>query len=107
MQIKGLHKNIYRLYRYIRTQECLEKYRNLYQISVDKWNEARSNGATQALAAKYAGISRATYFRRKKILKSLDKGITPPSKRPKSTRKPCWGEAQKQLVLKIRRENPT
>lgn len=38
----------------MRTQECLEKYRNLYQISVDKWNEARSNGATQALAAKYA-----------------------------------------------------
>jgi transposase InsO family protein len=107
MQIKGLHKSIYRLYRYSRTQECLEKYRGLYQESVDKWDEAKANGGTQALAAKHAGISRATYFRRKKILINMDKGIMPPSKRPKSTRKPKWGEAQKQLVLKIRRENPT
>jgi hypothetical protein len=27
MQIKALHRNIYRLYRYSRTQECLDVYR--------------------------------------------------------------------------------
>jgi len=37
----------------------------------------------------------------------LDKGIVPPSKKPKKLNKPKWGEAEKQLVLKIRRENPT
>ncbi len=107
MEIKGLHRNIYRLYRYARTQECLEKYRQLYQTSVDKWEEAKRNGGTDAFAKKYAGISRATYFRRKKILNALHKGITPPSKRPKKFHKPRWGEAEKQLVLKIRHENPT
>ena len=107
MQIKGLHRNIYRLYRYARPQECLEKYRKLYQISVDKWCEAKENGGTDAFAKKYAGISRATYFRRKKILTDLNKGIVPPSKRPKRVNKPRWGESEKQLVLKVRRDNPT
>lgn len=107
MQIKRLHKNIYRLYRYSRTQECLEKYREIYQNSIYKWDEAKENGGTQAFCQKYAGISRATYYRRKEILKALEKGIAPPSKRPKKMNKPRWGEAQKQLILKIRRDNPT
>ena len=34
-------------------------------------------------------------------------GQLPPSKKPKNLRKPQWGEAEKQLVLLIRRENPT
>jgi transposase InsO family protein len=52
-------------------------------------------------------ISRATYFRRKKILNDLNKGIAPPSKRPKKVRQPLWTKADSDLVLKIRRENPT
>lgn len=107
MQIKGLHRNIYKLYRYSRTQECLEKYKQLYQTSVDKWEEARANGGTQAFCQKYAGISRATYYRRKRILNDLNKGIAPPSKRPKRVNKPRWGEADMQRVLGIRRANPT
>ena len=107
MQIKGLHKTIHRLYRYARTQECLETYRSLYKESVDKWDEAKRNGCSQALCKKYAGLSRATYYRRKKILKDLEAGLLPPTKRPRSVNKPHWGEAEKQLVLRIRRENPT
>ena len=34
MQIQGLHKNIYKLYAYARTQECLEVYRQKYQQQV-------------------------------------------------------------------------
>lgn len=30
-----------------------------------------------------------------------------PSKKPKALNKPRWGEAELQLFLKIRRENPT
>ena len=107
MQIKRLHKNIYRLYRYSRPQECLEKYRELYETSVDKWREAKENGGNQDFCKKYSGISRSTYFRRKKILTKLAQGITPPTKRPQHVNKPRWGEAQKQLILNIRRENPT
>lgn len=40
-------------------------------------------------------------------MKNLEKGVAPPSKKPKRLNKPKWGESQKQLVLQIRRENPT
>jgi hypothetical protein len=39
MQIKRLHKNIYKLYSYARTQECLEKYRKLHQEGISKWEK--------------------------------------------------------------------
>ena len=42
MQIKGLHKNIYKLYAYARTQECLDAYRKMYEDSVRKWHVERS-----------------------------------------------------------------
>ena len=107
MQIKSLHKTIHSLYRYARTQECLETYRSVYKESVGKWEEAKRDGASKTLCQNYAGISRATYYRRRKILKGLEVGILPPTKRPRSVNKPHWGEAEKQLVLRIRRENPT
>ena len=53
------------------------------------------------------GISRSTYYRHKKILNNLEKGLAPPSKKPKNLNKPRWTELHKQLVLKIRRANPT
>lgn len=55
----------------------------------------------------FSGISKATYYRSKKALKNLELGITPPSKKPKRVNKPKWGEAEKQIVFKVRRENST
>jgi Fe2+ or Zn2+ uptake regulation protein len=52
-------------------------------------------------------ISRSTYFRRRGILKELNRGIAPPSKRPKRVRQPRWTRADSDLILKNRRENPT
>ncbi|MDR0753694.1 MAG: helix-turn-helix domain-containing protein [Holosporaceae bacterium] len=52
-------------------------------------------------------IFRATYFRRKKILVDMNKGIAPPSKRPKKVRQPLWTKEHCDLVLQIRCENPT
>jgi transposase InsO family protein len=40
-------------------------------------------------------------------LKDLAKGLLPPSKKPKTLNKPHWGEAEKQSVLKLRRQNLT
>ena len=34
MQIKVLHKNVYKLYAYARTQECLDVYRKKYEDKV-------------------------------------------------------------------------
>ena len=46
MQIKGLHKNIYRLYAYARTQECLEVYRQKYLHQVQRWEKLGSQGVS-------------------------------------------------------------
>lgn len=107
MQIKRLHKNIYKLYSYSRTQECLEVYRREYEEPVQKWDKLKSQGVDYKTIQDVIGLSRATYYRHRKILKNLEKGISPPSKRPIKMNKPKWGEAHKQLVLKVRRENPT
>lgn len=107
MQIKGLHKNIYKLYAYARTQECLDVYRKKYEEKVGKWEKLISEGVSYITAKEILGFSRATYYRMKKILKNLEKGIAPPSKRPRKLNKPRWGEAELQLVLRIRRDNPT
>lgn len=107
MQIKGLHKNIYRLYAYARTQECLDAYRKQYEDGVKRWEKLKSENVSDVTCQDICGISRATYYRHKKILSDLEKGISPPSKKPKTLNKPRWGEAELQLILKIRRENPT
>lgn len=107
MQIKALHKNIYKLYSYSRTQECLDIYRKKYQEQVDLWQKLKSEGVSDKVCQEVVGISRATYFRHLKIITNLNQGILPPSKKPKNLNKPKWGEAEQQLVLKIRRDNPT
>ena len=107
MQIKSLHKNVYKLYAYSRTQECLDVYRKKYEHKVNRWQKLRSEGVSYKTAQEILGFSRATYYRMKNILKDLEKGISPPSKRPKKVNKPRWGEAELQLVLMIRRENST
>jgi transposase InsO family protein len=107
MQIKYLHKNIYRLYRYARTQECLDAYRHQHEDKVHRWRRLKSEGLSDEKCAGFTDISRASYYRYVKILSDLKRGIYPPSKRPKRRNKPHWGEAEKQLVLRIRRENPT
>lgn len=107
MQIKGLHRNIYKLSSYALSQENLEKYRKKYEEPVNKWKKLKSENVSNTLCEEMTGISRATYYRYKAHLAELTKGILPPSKKPKNLRKPLWGEAEKQLVLRIRRENPT
>lgn len=107
MPIKGLHKNIYRLYAYSRTQECLDVYRKRDEDNVRRWQKLKQEGVCDKTLQEVVGISRASYYRAKKRLKDLEKGILPPSKRPKKMNRPKWGESQKQLVLAIRRDNPT
>jgi len=107
MQIHGLHKNIYKLYAYSRTQECLDIYRQQYEDKVGEWQSLKAEGICDDKCQKFSGISGATYYRYKQILNKLRRGISPPSKRPNKTNKPRWGEAEKQLVLGIRRADPT
>ena len=107
MQIKGLHKSIYKLYGYARKQACLEAYRKKYADIVQKWEKFKRKGISDEDLEEIVGVSRSTYYRAKKAVKNLDKGIYPPSKARKHRNKPLWGEAEKQLVLRVRRENPS
>ena len=107
MQIKGLHKNIYKLASYALSQEKLEFHRKKYESPVKSWKQLKSEGVSDKTCQDILKISRATYYRYNMRLDELSKGILPPSKRPKNLRKPLWGEAEKQIVLQIRRENPT
>lgn len=107
MQIKGLHKNIYKLSSYALSQEKLEEHRKKYEKQVKTWEKLKTGGANTALCQEFSGISRSTYYRYKARLKDLSKGLFPLTQRPKSLQKPQWGEAEKQLVLALRRENPT
>lgn len=107
MQIKYLHKNIYKLSSYALSQEKLEIHRKKYEKPVKLWEQLKSEGISDKACQAACGISKSTYYRYKAHLYELSKGILPPSKRPKSLRKPQWGESEMQLVLQIRRENPT
>jgi transposase InsO family protein len=107
MQTKGLPKNLYNLYAYARKQETLDAYRAKYQWIVDQWHYFKQQGVSTKLTQEIVGYSRATYYRAKKVLADLDRGILPPSKLPKRRNKPQWGESEKQRVLQIRRANPT
>ena len=107
MQIIGLHKNIYKRYAYARTQECLGVYRQRYEDKIRRWQSLKAEGVCDQKCQQFSGISRSTYYRYKRVLDDLKRGISPPSKRPKTINKPRWSEAEKQLVLRLRRESPT
>lgn len=107
MQIKNLPKNLYRLYAWARSQECLEAYRAKIEEPVRTWERLRAEGVSEEKCASFTGISRATYYRYRKRLQALSRGEVPPSKAPKKRNKPKWGEREKQLVLELRRANLT
>ncbi len=107
MQIFGLHKTIYKLASYSLSQEKLEAHRRKYEKQVKHWEKLKSERICDKTCAEVIGISKATYYRYRARLIELTKGILPPSKRPKSLRKPNWGESDIQLILRLRRENPT
>ena len=56
MQIHGLHKNVYRLYRYARTQECLDAYRQQHEDKVRRWEGLKAEGVCDAKCQQSAGI---------------------------------------------------
>ncbi len=107
MQITGLHKCVYKLYAYARTQACLDVYRQAHEDKVRRWESLKAEGVSDKKCQHFSGISRSSYYRYKQVLEKLKRGIRPPSKRPRRVNKPRWGEAEKQLVLRIRRDNPT
>ena len=107
MQIRGLHKNIYKLSNYTLSQEKLTQHQKKYAEPVNAWKKLKSENVSDATCQDILKISRATFYRYHRRLRDLSKGILPPTKRPHHLRKHTWGEAEKKLILRLRRENPT
>ena len=105
MQIKGLHKNIYKLSSYSLSQEKLELQRKKYEKPVSGWQKLKAEGVSDETCQAILGISRATYYRYKGHLDGLTKGILPPSKKPKNMRKPQWGESETRKPNLWKRKN--
>ena len=84
------------------------EFRERYEKSLRKWERLRK---TYKMSfedlAKECGFSRATYYRKRKILKELDEGKVPISIAPRAVKLRRWGDAEIALVQEIRRENPT
>ncbi|GHT99864.1 hypothetical protein FACS1894126_6170 [Alphaproteobacteria bacterium] len=87
-------------------KKCAELLEQTEKL-VNDWETLKKQGVDVKILQKTLGFSRATYYRKRKLLQDLRDGIEPPSKRPKHVRMACWTVPQEVLVLKIRQENPT
>ncbi len=102
MQIKGLHNSLYKLSRYASKHLSKKKIDTPYSHAVEFWQKLKSEGVSDSSCSELVGISRATFYRYKKRIENrqLDK-------KPRGINRPKWGEKEKQIVLMIRRQNPS
>jgi transposase InsO family protein len=107
MQNKVPHSPNDKPYARHRTENCLDALRRTYQDKVDLWRKLKAEGVSRKLRQQIVGISRATYYRYRQALIDFANGLLPPSKSRKNINKKQWGEAEKQLVLLVRRNNLT
>jgi putative transposase len=101
MQIRGLHRAIYRgasLASRLATQERSDVVER--RDAVARWHQARRDGLTAEQAAKAVGTPLSTLYR-------WAKDAPPKSRRPKTTRKTTWTTKLVQAVEEWRLEEPT
>jgi putative transposase len=101
MQIRGLHRAIYRgasLASRLATKERSDVVER--RDAVARWHQARRDGLTAEQAAKAVGTPLSTLYR-------WAKDAPPKSRRPKTTRKPAWTTKLVQAVEEWRLDEPT
>ena len=101
MQIRGLHRSIYRgarLASRLATKERSDVVER--RDAVARWRQARRDGLTTEQAAKAVGTPLSTLYR-------WAKGAPLKSRRPKTTRKTTWTTQLVQVVEEWRLEEPT
>lgn len=113
MQITAIPRNMRKFGSYALTHEVkpahknLQKYGKKYVDLVEKWERLKNNNLSVDVIQQTIGISQATYYRYKKQIMRLSKGLKPLSKRPHHLRKSKVSKEIIDNVLKIRTENPT
>jgi len=108
MQIRGLHRNIYIAANMGLSTEINDKQAEDRRKHLGDWELLKKKGLSDHEIAHITGISRSVYYRRKKRLKIYGiQGLKDLSKRPKRTRQSKVPDHVRDLVLTIRKENPT
>jgi len=101
MQIFGLHKNIYKLARYASTQELLDKQTQERKKLLGDWELLKSRGVPDHEIAKITGISRSSYYRRKKAIALYGViGLKKKSTKPKTFRQSKIPQSTIDIILK-------
>ena len=109
MRIIGLPKSFRKAYEYAQKHHLLDQFYEQYEKPVSQWEYLRKTYRMSIKdLEKQIGISRATFYRYRRILRDIEEGKPLPSRKPRRNLKvKQWGEKEIKLVLKIRRENPT
>jgi transposase len=85
MQTFGLHKNVYNLAHYACTQELLDQTTRERNKLLGDWETLKARKVSDKEIARITNISRATYYRRKKALRTLGiKGLKKKTQDPKA-----------------------
>ena len=106
MQIFGLHKNIYKLANYACIQESLDQQTIERKKLLGDWEILKARGVPDKEIARVTGISRATYYRRKKAISKYGViGLKKRSASPKTHRQSKIPQATIDLILKLRLAN--
>jgi len=108
MQIFELHKRIYKLADYVLQQENISAAAECRKKALEDWELLKRRRVCEKEIAKVTGISRPTYYRRKKAIKLFGlKGFEDRSKRPHKMRQSQIPQQVIDLVLRLRQESPT
>ena len=94
MQIITLPRNFYKVHRYAERRNMFHKFREKYEDSIREWTRLRRKYKMSFEdLSKQFGFSRATYYRKRKILEGLNEGKAPVRKlqRPKLRK---WSAAE-------------
>jgi putative transposase len=106
MQIQSLRIKSYRSWK-IDDRAYSDVAKKKFKLLCD-FEKLRVDGGTESIILSVLGISRSTFYR---IKAQYDKcgfaGLEPRSKRPQRVRKPQWDKSQEDLVLSLRRQEPT
>ena len=87
--------------------DAKERHLVKYIDKVIAWEKLSKQKVSNPIKQEFVKISRATYFRYKRKIQKIYKGIFPPTRKPKVFRQSKIPKEFKDIVLQIRRENPT
>ena len=108
MQIFGLHKSIYKLNRLVAPKENITPEIRTINEAVKTWQNLKCHNVPEQEISNITGISRASFYRYLKQIKTYGlKGLERRSKRPKTLRKSQIPKETIDLILHLRRLNPT